>query len=121
MSKLDKEEARQRRHKRVRKKVEGTPTQPRLHVSKSLNHIYAQVIDDFREITLASASTVDTEIRDEIENGGNVEAAQIVGQYIAERALEEGVEEVVFDRGGYKYHGRIKALAEAAREGGLDF
>ncbi|GAB6099863.1 50S ribosomal protein L18 [Halanaerocella petrolearia] len=121
MSKLSKEEARRRRHKRVRKKVKGTPTRPRLNVNKSLKHIYVQVIDDFREITLVSASTVDTDIRDEVENGGNVEAAKVVGKYIAERALEEGIEKVVFDRGGYEYHGRIKALAEAAREAGLDF
>lgn len=121
MSNSNNEEARKRRQKRVRKKVKGTPDRPRLNVYRSLNHIYAQVIDDFSEQTLVSASTVDSEIRDEVEHGGNVEAAKIVGEYVAERALDKGIEQVVFDRAGYKYHGRVKALAEAARDGGLDF
>jgi large subunit ribosomal protein L18 len=121
MSKLSKEEARQRRHKRVRNKVKGKPDRPRLSVYRSAQHIYAQVIDDFSEQTLVSASTVDTEIRDEVDNGGNEEAAEIVGKHLAERALDKGIDKVVFDRGGYDYHGRVKALAEAAREGGLEF
>ena len=121
MSKLTKEEARERRHKRIRKDLKGTPDRPRLNVSRSLNHIYAQVIDDFSEQTLVSASTVEEEIGSELEHGGNMEAAEVVGEYIAERALDKGIEKVVFDRGGYDYHGRIKALAEAARDGGLEF
>lgn len=118
---MTKEKARQRRHNRVRNKVKGTPDRPRFNVYRSAKHIYAQIIDDFTEQTLVSASTVDNEIKDEVEYGGNEEAAQVVGEYLAERALEKGIEQVVFDRGGYKYHGRVKALAEAAREGGLEF
>lgn len=121
MSNLSKREAKERRHNRVRNKVKGAPDRPRLSVSRSLKHIYAQIIDDFRGKTLVSASTVDTEIRDEIDNGGNVEAAEIVGKYVAERAKEKGIETVVFDRGGNDYHGRVKALADAARENGLEF
>jgi large subunit ribosomal protein L18 len=121
MSELSKREARKRRHQRLRNKVVGKPDRPRLSVDRSNKHIYAQVIDDFSEKTLASASTVDTEIKDEIEVGSNTDSAKIVGKYIAERALDNGVTEVVFDRGGYDYHGRIKALAEAARENGLEF
>ncbi|WP_027339524.1 50S ribosomal protein L18 [Halonatronum saccharophilum] len=121
MGKLSKREARARRRKRVRNKVTGTPSRPRLSVYRSLNNIYAQVIDDFSGETLASASTVDKEIKGEIANGGNIDAAKVVGKYVAERALDEGVKTVVFDRGGNDYHGRIKALAEAAREGGLKF
>ncbi|WP_018249340.1 50S ribosomal protein L18 [Orenia marismortui] len=121
MSKLSKREARSRRHKRIRNKVQGTPSRPRLNVSRSLQHIYAQVIDDFAGETLVSASTVDKEISEKVENSGNIEAAKIVGEYIAKRALDKGIETVVFDRGGYDYHGRIKALAEAARDNGLKF
>ncbi|SJZ98744.1 50S ribosomal protein L18 [Selenihalanaerobacter shriftii] len=113
--------SRQRRHKRVRKKVSGTPSKPRLNVYRSLKHIYAQVIDDLAGETLVSASTIEPAIRDEVDNGGNVEAAKEVGKLVAKRALEEGIEQVVFDRGGNKFHGRIKAVAEAARESGLEF
>ena len=117
---LDKNESRQKRHRRVRKRVDGTPERPRLNVYRSLAHIYAQVIDDGRGHTLAAASSVDAALRGD-KNGGNIEGARTVGRLIAERAKAAGVEKVVFDRGGYLYHGRIKALADAAREGGLDF
>ena len=116
------EEARQRRHRRVRKKVHGTAERPRLNVFRSLKHIYAQVIDDDAGVTLVAASTVEPELREAVGGyGGNVQAAQVVGRVIAERALAKGIERVVFDRGGYRYHGRVKALAEAAREAGLKF
>ncbi|WP_408955518.1 50S ribosomal protein L18 [Natroniella sp. ANB-PHB2] len=121
MGKLSKREAKRRRHQRVRNKVKGKPDRPRLSVYRSLDNIYVQVIDDFAGETLASASTVDTEIKGEIENGGNKEAAKVVGEYIAERALDKGINKVIFDRGGNDYHGRVKALAEAARENGLKF
>lgn len=116
------EEARDRRHRRVRKKVLGTAERPRLNVFRSLKHIYAQVIDDEAGVTLVAASTVEPELREAVGGyGGNVEAAKVVGRAIAQRALARGITKVVFDRGGYKYHGRVKALAEAAREAGLDF
>ena len=121
MGDLSKREARDRRHDRVRNKVVGKPDRPRLNVYRSNKHIYAQIIDDFAEETLTSASTVDTEIKDEIEVSSNKEAAEIVGEYLAKRALDKGIEKVVFDRGGFDYHGRIEALAEAARENGLEF
>ncbi|MGM0501336.1 MAG: 50S ribosomal protein L18 [Bacillota bacterium] len=121
MGELSKSEARERRHQRLRNKVVGKPDRPRLNVYRSNKHIYAQVIDDFAEKTLVAASTVDTEIKDEIEVGSNKEAAEIVGEYLAKRALDKGIEKVVFDRGGFDYHGRIKALAESARENGLEF
>ncbi len=108
---------RQTVHARIRRKLAGTPERPRLNVYRSLNHIYAQVIDDQKGITLASASTVTTKL----STGGNVAAAREIGKLVAERAQEKGVKKVVFDRGGYLYHGRIKALADAAREAGLDF
>ena len=111
---------RQRVHARVRAKVSGTAERPRLNVFRSLNHIYAQLIDDASATTLASASTV-TKKGEDKKTGGNIEAAASVGKLIAERAKEKGVTRVVFDRGGYLYHGRIKALADAAREGGLEF
>jgi large subunit ribosomal protein L18 len=110
-------EIRQRVHARIRRKIAGTPERPRLSVYRSLNHIYAQVIDDAKGITLAQASTVTTKLA----SGGNVAAAKEIGRVVAERAIEKGVKQVVFDRGGYLYHGRIKALADAAREAGLDF
>ena len=110
--------ARIKRHKRVRAKISGTPECPRLSVFRSENHIYAQIIDDVNQTTLASASTVEKGFEG---NGGNCEAATGIGKLIAERALDKGIEEVVFDRGGYIYHGRVQALAEAAREGGLKF
>ncbi|QUL97688.1 MAG: 50S ribosomal protein L18 [Candidatus Fermentithermobacillus carboniphilus] len=116
-----KEEKRKRRHLRVRKKVIGTPERPRLCVFRSLKHIYAQIIDDMSQKTLVSASTLEPSFRETGKSGGNVEAASIVGKIIAKRALEKGIKKVVFDRGGYLYHGRVKALADGAREGGLDF
>ena len=116
------EEARDRRHRRVRKKVLGTAERPRLNVFRSLKHIYAQVIDDEAGVTLVAASTVEPELREAVGGyGGNVEAAKVVGRAIAQRALARGISKVVFDRGGYRYHGRVKALAEAAREAGLEF
>jgi large subunit ribosomal protein L18 len=115
--------ARKRRHWRVRKHVSGTSERPRLNIFRSLNHIYAQVIDDSNGVTLVSASTVDKNLRtgDILEGKSRIEQATAVGKAIAERALEVGVKEVVFDRGGYRYHGRVKALAEASREAGLKF
>ena len=113
--------ARQRRHKRVRIKVKGTNSRSRLCVFRSLNHIYAQVIDDSKGHTLASASTLDPEMKSEKEANANTGEAELVGSLIAKRALSKGITQVVFDRGGYKYHGRIKALAEAARQAGLKF
>ena len=107
-----------KRHKRVRGKISGTPERPRLCVFRSLSHIYAQVIDDVNGTTLASASSVE---KDFGAYGGNKDAAKKIGAAVAERALQKGIEEVVFDRGGYIYHGRVKALAEGAREGGLKF
>ena len=111
--------ARLRRHRRVRKHVVGTPERPRLNVFRSLRHIYAQVIDDSRERTLVSASTM--EVKAQLQGLSKTEQARVVGKVLAERALSQGIEQVVFDRGGYQYHGRVKALADAAREGGLDF
>src|ERR1700761_1978510 len=110
-------EIRQRVHDRIRARIQGTPERPRLNVYRSLNHIYAQVIDDTQGRTLVSAST----IADKLKTGGNVAAAKEIGKLVAERATEKGIKKVVFDRGGYLYHGRIKALADAAREAGLEF
>jgi large subunit ribosomal protein L18 len=112
---------RKRIHSRIRRRVAGRPQTPRLNVYRSLGHIYAHVIDDSRGATLASASTVDKEVRKTLKSGGNVAAAKSVGKIVAERAKQAGVTQVVFDRGGYAYHGRIKALADAAREAGLKF
>lgn len=120
INKVDKNKARLKRHLRIRKKISGTSTHPRLNVFRSAKHIYAQIIDDTKGVTIASASTLDKELKD-IKNGGNVEAAGKVGALIAARAKEKGVSKVVFDRGGYLYHGRVKALADAARESGLEF
>ena len=114
-------EARLRRKKRVRKKVKGTPERPRLSVFRSLRHTYAQVIVDTTGETLASASTLNKEIRGNIARTGNTEAAKKVGELIAKKSIERGIKTVVFDRDGYLYHGRVKALAEAARENGLIF
>ncbi len=115
--------ARKRRHDRVRKRVSGTPECPRLNVFRSLTHIYAQVIDDINGVTLVSASTVDAKIKAAgvLSGKSKIEQAAEVGKVVAERALDAGVKEVVFDRGGYKYHGRVKALADASREAGLKF
>lgn len=119
ITKADKNAARKKRHARVRRTITGTPERPRLNVYRSNKNIYAQLIDDVNRVTLTSASTVDKEVS--VGNGSNVEAAKAVGELIAKRALELGKTTVVFDRGGYLYHGRIKALADAAREAGLEF
>ena len=119
--KLSRDLHRQRAHERVRTKVDGTPERPRLCVYRSLGHIYAQVIDDRSGKTLVSASSVDGESKKNLKGGGNIAAAKVIGKAIAQRAKAAGVSKVVFDRGGYKYHGRVKALADAAREAGLQF
>ncbi|MZQ74857.1 MAG: 50S ribosomal protein L18 [Peptoclostridium sp.] len=119
--KASKNEARLKRHKRVRAKVAGTPERPRLSVFRSLNNIYVQIIDDVAGNTLVSASSLDKEIKDSAESTGNKAAAKLVGQLAAKKALEKGIQEVVFDRGGYIYHGRVQEVAEGAREGGLKF
>ena len=113
--------ARKRRHRRIRTRISGTAERPRLNVFRSLDHIYAQVIDDVAGKTLASASTVDKGLRSEVSGKTKEEQATMVGTAIAERAKAAGISTVLFDRGGYLYHGRIKALADGAREGGLDF
>lgn len=112
---------RQRKHLRVRKKIFGTAERPRLNFYKSLNHIYAQVIDDSRGETLVFASTLSPEIREKVGGKKNTEAVKVVGQLVAEKARAKGIAKVVFDRGGYPYHGRVAAFAEAARENGLEF
>ena len=113
--------ARTRRHYRVRKRLSGTAERPRLNVFRSLRHIYAQIIDDEVGHTLVSASTSESEVREQIEGMTKTDQAHLVGKVLAERALEKGVTQVVFDRGGYRYHGRVKALAEGSREAGLKF
>ncbi len=118
---VSRDEHRRRIHRRVRQMVTGTPERPRLSVYRSLTHLYAQVIDDTTGRTLASASSNDKESRKLTKGGGNVAAAKVVGKTVAERARQKGILQVVFDRGGYRYHGRVKALAEAAREAGLKF
>ncbi len=120
-NKLSKNQIRQRRHLRVRRKVSGTPECPRLNVFRSLSNIYAQIIDDVNGKTLVSASTVEASVKGETGYGGNIAAAKAVGKRIAEKAADAGIKDVVFDRGGYPYHGRVKALADAAREAGLNF
>mgnify|MGYP001198264192 CR=1 FL=1 len=119
IKKTPRNELRKKKNRRIRYKIFGTPERPRLNVFRSAKHIYAQVIDDVNQVTLVSASSIDKELK--LENGGNIEAAKQVGKLVAERALAKGIEKVVFDRGGYLYHGRVKALAEAAREAGLKF
>ena len=119
MARLKPRGARLRRHRRVRKKIKGTPDCPRLVVFRSLCHIYAQVIDDASSSTLASASSLDKEFPPD-KRGSNIEGAEIVGKLVAEKAKAKGVNKVVFDRGGYIYHGRVKALAEGARKAGLE-
>ena len=118
INKVNKNAKRQKRHVRVRAKISGTPERPRLNVFRSNANIYAQIIDDVNGVTLVSASTLDSSIEG---NGGNAEAARKVGELLAERAKDKGITSVVFDRGGYIYHGRVQALAEGAREGGLEF
>ncbi|MFP4661216.1 MAG: 50S ribosomal protein L18 [Halanaerobiales bacterium] len=118
---MDKRSKRKRRQLRVRNKVVGTPERPRVNVSRSLKNIYVQIIDDLSGHTLVSASTLEPAIKDTIDNGGNKDAAKKVGEVLAERALEKDIKDVVFDRAGYKYHGRVKEVAEALREKGLNF
>ena len=118
---VDREAARHRRHARIRRKVVGTPDRPRLNVYRSLQHIYVQIIDDWAGHTLVSASTIDAEVKEQLDGLSKTEQARVVGEVAAERALEKGIKRVVFDRGGYKHHGRVRALAEAAREKGLEF
>jgi large subunit ribosomal protein L18 len=120
LNRAGKNTTRQRVHDRIRKKLQGTAERPRLNVYRSLNHIYVQVVDDLHGKTLVSASSAEGK-KDERSTGGNVAAAKQVGKTIAERAQAKGITQVVFDRGGYIYHGRVKALADAAREGGLQF
>ncbi|MBK1988332.1 50S ribosomal protein L18 [Sphaerospermopsis aphanizomenoides BCCUSP55] len=119
--KLTRRESKQRRHRRVRGKVSGSSERPRLAVFRSNEHIYAQIIDDTKHQTLVAASTVEPDLKSNLASGANCEASAQVGKLIAVRSLEKGITKVVFDRGGNLYHGRIKALAEAAREAGLDF
>ncbi|HLR35640.1 MAG TPA: 50S ribosomal protein L18 [Tissierellales bacterium] len=119
--KVDRNKNRKKRHERVRQNVSGTGEKPRLNVYRSLNNIYAQLIDDDKGCTLVAASSLDKEIKDELDKTGNKEAAKLVGELIGKRALDKGIEEVVFDRAGYIYHGRVKELAEGARESGLKF
>lgn len=109
------------RHRRVRQKVAGTASRPRLCVFRSLNHIHAQLIDDSAGQTLIAISTLDAQVRDKTDGMGKTKKAELVGTLLAERALDKGIKRVVFDRGGYQYHGRIKALADAARKAGLEF
>ena len=118
---IAKNDIRQRVHKRIREKLSGTAERPRLNVYRSLNHIYAQLIDDMQGVTLVSANSSEGKAKGAKRAGGNVAAAKEVGKKIAERAKQKGVTKVVFDRGGYLYHGRVKALADSAREAGLQF
>ena len=119
IKKIDRNKARVARHTRVRNKITGTSSVPRLNVFRSNNNIFAQIIDDEASKTLVSASSIDKELK--LENGGNTEASEKVGELLAKRAKKAKISKVVFDRGGYLYHGRVKALAEAARENGLEF
>ena len=119
ITKADKNAVRRKRHARVRTKLSGTEARPRLNVFRSNKHIYAQLIDDVNGVTLASASTLDKDIN--LDSSSNLDAAVKIGELVAKRAVEKGVSTVIFDRGGYLYHGRIKALADAARENGLEF
>lgn len=119
--KASKNTIRVKRHWRMRKNINGTAERPRLNVFRSLSNIYAQVIDDVQGTTLVAASSIDKEVKEQIANGGNADAAKAVGTLVAKRALEKGITTVVFDRGGYLYHGRVAALADAAREAGLKF
>ncbi len=121
LKKIKRNELRKNRHERVRQKVYGTPERPRLNVYRSNNHIYAQIIDDTVGQTLVSASTLDKELKEKLSSTHDKEAAKLVGELVGKRALDKDIVEVVFDRGGYIYHGRIKELAEGAREAGLKF
>ena len=121
ISQVDRKEERNKRRVRVRKKISGTAERPRLNVFRSLNNIYASLIDDKNGVTLLSVSTLSPDLKGKLAQSGNKEAAAAVGRMVAQAALEKGIKQVVFDRAGYHYHGRVKALAEAAREGGLEF
>ena len=121
MAKESRNDKRVARHQRIRKNLYGTPERPRLCVFRSNKNISVQIIDDVNGVTLASASTIDKELKSSVEYGGNKEAAKAVGELVAKRAIEKGIKTVVFDRGGYIYHGRVKELADAAREAGLEF
>ncbi|MBN2559182.1 MAG: 50S ribosomal protein L18 [Clostridia bacterium] len=121
IKKTDKNKLRQKKHMRIRNKISGTPARPRLNVYKSNKNIYAQIIDDLAGVTLVAASSLDAALKNEIPYGGNKNAAKEVGKLIAKRAVEKGIKAVVFDRGGYIYHGRVKELADAARAEGLEF
>lgn len=121
LKKADKNAKRLQRHKRVRRKVFGTPQRPRLCVFRSSNNIYAQIIDDTNRVTLVAASSLEEAVKSAVNHTGNKEAAKMVGEMVAKKAVEKGITEVVFDRGGYVYTGRVKELAEGAREGGLKF
>ena len=121
VSKKSKAEMRAKKHMRIRNRVSGTSERPRLAVFRSNNHMYAQIIDDVAGNTLVAASTAEKEVKAELEKTNNVDAAAYVGTVVAKRAIEKGIKEVVFDRGGFLYHGKIEALAEAAREAGLEF
>ena len=119
--KATRKQSTQRRHVRIRRRIKGTAERPRLAVYRSNNHIYAQVIDDTSHRTLATASSIEPELKSKLSSGSNQQASTEVGKVLASRALEKGINQVVFDRGGNLYHGRVKALADAAREGGLSF
>ncbi len=121
ITKTDKNADRLMRHARVRKKISGTAERPRLNVFRSLNHIYVQVIDDIKGVTLVSASTMEKDIKKKVENLNKTEAAKVVGEAVAKKAIKAGIETVVFDRGGYIYTGRVKGVADGAREAGLKF
>ena len=121
IKKSDKNALRKKKHMRIRNRISGTPERPRLNVYKSSKNIYAQIIDDTEGTTLVSASTLDAAIKGSVKSGGNIEAAKEVGKLIAQRAVEKGIKAIVFDRGGYVYHGRVKELADAARAEGLEF
>jgi large subunit ribosomal protein L18 len=121
IAKPDRKKMRQKKHLRLRKHIVGTPERPRLAVFRSAKHIYAQIIDDTKGMTLFSASTLEASLKNELESTGNVEAARKVGEIIGKKAVEKGLKTVVFDRGGNLYHGRVKAVAEGAREAGLEF
>ena len=121
IKKYNRNKSRNKRHRIIRKNIQGTPDRPRLNVFRSSKHIYAQIIDDTQMKTITSSSTIDKEVAGELEGLTKKEAAELVGKDIAEKAKKEGIEKVVFDRGGYLYHGRIKALADGARENGLKF
>ena len=121
LKQINRKEQTRKRHQRVRLKISGDAQWPRLAVYRSTKHIYAQIIDDVKGVTLASASSIDKDMRKDLAHGGNIESAKAVGEAIAKKALKAGIVDVVFDRGGFLYHGRVAALADAAREAGLNF